>query len=157
MRHRNSGRNFGRNSSHRKAMFRNMVTALVEHGRIKTTKAKAKELRRFVEKTIAWGTSLGELILLPKDKLNADQKAKIVHHYRMAKRLLPNKDLLTKVFQEIAPLYLDEDGKAKRNGGYTRIIKGANRRGDNASMAIIELMDYEFETPVEEVEEEKEA
>ncbi|MBU1536085.1 50S ribosomal protein L17 [Myxococcota bacterium] len=156
MRHRKTGRKFGKNSSHRQAMFRNMVSSLIEHGRIRTTTAKAKELRRFVDKTITWGTSLGSLITTPKDKLSDDQKAKIVHHYRMAKRLLPDKNLLTKLFQEIAPLYLDETGTVRREGGYTRVVKGLNRRGDNAPMAIIELMDYNFtttEAPVEETNE----
>lgn len=137
-------------------MFRNMVSSLIEHGRVKTTTAKAKELRSYVEKTIAWGTSLGELITTPKDKLTPEQKAKVVHHYRMARRLLPDKNLLTKLFQEIA-LYLDDKGAVVRNGGYTRVIKGLRRRGDNAPMSIIELMDYQFETPEEESTEETEA
>ena len=134
-------------------MFRNMLSSLIEHGRIRTTQAKAKELRRYVEKTIAWGTSLGELIITPKDKLSVEQKAKVVHHYRMAKRLLPDKVLLTKLFKEIAPLYLNEEGKLLREGGYTRVIKGIPRRGDNSPMAVIELMDYEFETAAEATEE----
>ncbi len=130
-------------------MFRNMVSSLIQHGRIRTTTAKAKELRRFVDSTIAWGTSLGELIVTPKDKMTDEQKAKVVHHYRMARRMVPDRTLLTKLFTEIAPLYLNEQGKPTREGGYTRVVKGLNRRGDNAPMAVIELMDYNFATTAE--------
>lgn len=132
-------------------MFRNMVSSLIDHGRIKTTTAKAKELRSYVEKAIAWGTSLGPLAVTPTDKLTPAQKAKVVHHYRMARRLLPDKNLLTKLFQEIAPLYLNEQGEITRSGGYTRVVKGLRRRGDNAPMSIIELLDYDY-TPEDDEE-----
>ncbi|MBN2723673.1 MAG: 50S ribosomal protein L17 [Deltaproteobacteria bacterium] len=149
MRHRHTGKILGRNSSHRKAMYRNMVSALIEHGRITTTVAKAKELRRFVEKTITWGISLGEILGKPVEELTADQRAKLVHHYRMAARLLPDKNLLTKLFREVAPSLAQREG----DGGYTRIIKSYPRRGDNAPMALIELVNYEKKVPVEETEE----
>ncbi|MDA3864880.1 MAG: 50S ribosomal protein L17 [Deltaproteobacteria bacterium] len=152
MRHKKSGKVFGKSPSHRKAMYKNMTSSLIEHGRIKTTVQKAKELRRYAEKAISWGTSLGELVNKPKDALSAEEKSKVVHHYRMAKRIIPDKDLLNKLFTEIAPLYLD------RNGGYTRVVKSMRRRGDNAEMAIIELVDYDFnlEEMADDLEEETE-
>ncbi|MBU1220569.1 50S ribosomal protein L17 [Myxococcota bacterium] len=149
MRHRQSGKILGRNSSHRKAMYRNMISALIEHGRIKTTITKAKELRRFAEKTITWGISLGDILGKPVEELSKEQRAKLVHHYRMAARLVPDKKLLTKLFKEVAPAMAKRDGE----GGYTRIVKSYPRRGDNAPMALIELVT--FEKKIEEVEETK--
>ena len=134
MRHRKSGRPLGRNSSHRKAMYRNMVTSLLEHERITTTEAKAKELRRFAEKTISRGLSVQELLKKPVEERSADDKARIVHAYRMAGRLVRSREILDKLFTQIAPRY------AERPGGYTRIVKTAPRVGDAARMAIIELV-----------------
>lgn len=134
MRHRKSGRTLGRNSAHRKAMYRNMVTSLIEHERITTTHAKAKELRRFAEKTITRGLSVQELLAKPEGERTAQEKAKIVHAFRMAGRLIRSREMLTKLFTEVAPRYKE------RPGGYTRIIKTAPRVGDAASMAIIELV-----------------
>jgi large subunit ribosomal protein L17 len=134
MRHRKSGRKFGRTSSHRKAMFRNMVTSLLEHERIHTTEAKAKELRGQVERTISRGLSVQDLLEKAEgDRSDAD-KARIVHAMRMAGRLVHSKDVLRKLFTEIAPKYKE------RNGGYTRIVKTVARVGDAAKMAIIELV-----------------
>jgi large subunit ribosomal protein L17 len=116
MRHKKSGRKLGRNSSHRKAMFANMVTSLFEHGRIKTTDAKAKELRRVAANLITLGK---------KDSLHAK---------RLAARTIRERAVLVKLFDVIAP------GYTERHGGYTRIMKLGNRRGDNAPMSIIELM-----------------
>jgi len=131
-------------------MYINMVSSLIEHGRILTTLPKAKELRVFVEKTITWGTSLGELVTLPQDQLTMEQRIRVVHHYRMAHRMVPNRILLTRLFREIAPLMLS------RPGGYTRIIKAGNRRGDNAPMALIEIIGIQkTAAPVEEKTEEK--
>lgn len=118
-------------------MYRNMVCSLIEHGRILTTLPKAKELRSYVEQTITWGTSLGELLMKPKDELTPEQKVRMLHHYRMAARMVPDRKLLTRLFREIAPVMLS------RKGGYTRIIKAHNRRGDNAPMALIELIGVE--------------
>jgi large subunit ribosomal protein L17 len=134
MRHRDAGRKFGRNSTHRSAMFRNMVTSLVEHGRIKTTEPKAKELRRFVERTITRGISVHELVAKPVEERSKEEQAKVVHAYRMAARLVRTSEALTKLFTEVAPRFKD------RNGGYTRIVKIAPRAGDGAPMAIIELV-----------------
>ncbi len=134
MRHRKSGRPLGRTSSHRKAMYRNMVTSLLEHERITTTEAKAKELRRFAEKTITRGLSVQELLAKPVEERTVEEKARIVHAYRMAGRLVHSRDVLDKLFKKIAPRY------GSRPGGYTRIIKTAPRVGDAAQMAIIELI-----------------
>jgi large subunit ribosomal protein L17 len=137
MRHRKSGRRLGRNSSHRKAMYSNMVCALVTHGRIETTHAKAKELRGIAERTINWAVGVNELLGKGTESLDTDERAKIVHAKRMAKRVLKDKDALTRLFDDIAPQF------AGRPGGYTRILKTRNRRGDAAPMAFIELVDIE--------------
>jgi large subunit ribosomal protein L17 len=119
MRHRLAGRQFGRNSSHRKALFRNLVTSLLEHGHIETTEAKAKELRGIADKMITLGKK-------------GDLSAK-----RMALTYIQSRDVVAKLFSEIAPR------SAERNGGYTRVIKTRVRLGDSAPMAIIELVDKE--------------
>ena len=134
MRHRKSGRKFNRSSSHRKAMFSNMVASLVTHGRIETTEAKAKELRRVAERTINWGVSVADLLGGDAKDLSQDERARLVHARRMAQRVLKDRDALSKLFDEIAPRY------AGRPGGYTRILKTRNRRGDAAPMAFIELV-----------------
>jgi large subunit ribosomal protein L17 len=117
MRHRKSGRKLGRNSSHRKAMYQNMVVSLLRHELIKTTLPKAKELRRVVE----------PVITLAKE----DNVAK----RRLAFDRLRNKEILDKLFTEIGPRY-----KA-RPGGYLRIIKCGYRPSDKAPMALVELVD----------------
>ncbi len=121
MRHLKAGRKFGRTSAHRKALFRNMVTALIGRERIRTTLAKAKELRGKVEKTITLG------------------KKGTLHARRHALRLVADKDSLKKVFGPLAERY------ANRPGGYTRVIKLGHRLGDDAPMAFIELVDREGE------------
>lgn len=137
MRHRKSGRRLGRNSSHRKAMFSNMVAAVITHGRIETTEAKAKELRSIVERTITWASSLGELLGKDPAERSPEEKARYLHHLRMAKRVLKEGSALEQLFAEVGPRFTD------RAGGYTRVIKTRRRRGDNAPMAFIELVDYE--------------
>ena len=121
MRHLKAGRKFGRTSAHRKALFRNMVTALIQKERIRTTLAKAKELRGKVEKTITLG------------------KKGTLHARRHALQLVADKDSLKKLFGSLAERY------ASRPGGYTRIIKLGHRLGDDAPMAFIELVDREGE------------
>ena len=117
MRHRKSGRKLGRNSSHRKAMFRNMATSLVRHETIKTTLPKAKELRRVVE----------PLITLAKE----DNVAK----RRLAFDRLRDKEAVGKLFKDVGPRFKD------RPGGYLRILKTGPRPGDAAPMAIVQLVD----------------
>jgi large subunit ribosomal protein L17 len=117
MRHRNSGRQLNRNSSHRKAMFRNMAASLVHHEIIKTTLPKAKELRRVAE----------PLITMAKE----DSATK----RRQAFDRLRDRDAVTKLFNELGPRY-----KA-RPGGYLRILKCGVRPGDSAPMAFVELVD----------------
>ena len=138
MRHRKIGRKLGRNSAHRKAMFSNMLASLVEHGRIETTEAKAKELRRIAERTITWATSLGDLLTADRDKMSPEDRAKVVHHIRMAGRVLKDREMLLKLFNEVAPRFVG------RPGGYTRIIHHYKRRhGDGAPLAFIELLPEE--------------
>ncbi len=123
----------GRSTAHRKALFRNMVTALIRRERIRTTLAKAKELRSHVEKTITLG------------------KKGTLHAKRLARRVVVEKDAFSKLFGPLSERY------AKRNGGYTRIIKIGNRRGDDAPMAFIELVDREGEAPAPKPKAEKKA
>ena len=117
MRHRHSGRQLNRNSSHRKAMFRNMTTSLLEHELIKTTVPKAKELRRYAE----------PLITLAKEDSVANR--------RLAFDRTRSKAVVGKLFTDLGPRYQD------RPGGYIRIMKCGFRTGDNAPMAYVELVD----------------
>jgi large subunit ribosomal protein L17 len=133
MRHRLSGRQLGRKSSHRSALFHNLVTALLTHGRIETTEAKAKELRKFAEDTIGWGVAVHALIAKGEGATVAE-KAKIVHAHRMAKKTVMTPDALHRLFGEIGPHF------ASRKGGYTRVLKTRVRKGDAAPMALIELI-----------------
>jgi len=134
MRHRNKGRQLGRNSTHRRAMFRNMVTSLIEHERITTTEAKAKELRRFTDKTISVSLRLGELLTKPREERTREEQARYVHALRMASRMIQTREVLHKLFGDIAPKLQG------RPGGFTRIIKLGRRRGDAAPMVVIELV-----------------
>jgi large subunit ribosomal protein L17 len=117
MRHRNSGRQLSRNSSHRKATLRNMASSLVRHEAIKTTLPKAKELRRVVEPLIT---------MAKKDSVAAR---------RLAYDRTRDRDVVTKLFNELGPRY------QTRPGGYLRILKCGFRAGDNAPMAYVELVD----------------
>lgn len=117
MRHRKSGRKLNRNSSHRKAMFRNMASSLLQHELIKTTLPKAKELRGVVEP------------LITKSKKDS------VANRRFAFDRLRNRDIVTKLFTELGPRY------SERPGGYIRILKCGFRDGDSAPMAYVELVD----------------
>ncbi|STX40617.1 50S ribosomal protein L17 [Legionella donaldsonii] len=117
MRHRNSGRGFSRTSSHRKAMFSNMCTSLIEHELIKTTLPKAKELRRYIE----------PLITVSKSDSVASR--------RYVFDRLRSKSAVGKLFTTLGPRYVE------RPGGYVRVLKCGFRPGDNAPMAIVELVD----------------
>ena len=145
MRHLKSGRKLGRNSAHRKAMFNNMVTSLLLHGQIKTTLAKAKELRGYAEKIITIGRNHA---LSGHEGLSGDDltkaKASRLHAIRQARRTVNNKDAMNKLFGEYAELYKE------RPGGYTRVLKAGFRAGDNAPMAIISLVDRAEEASSEE-------
>jgi len=116
MRHRVAGRRLSRPTDHRLALYRNLVTELLRHGRIRTTEAKAKETRGMAEKIITHG------------------KKGTLHHRRQALAFVYDSDVVKKVFDEIAPRY------AERRGGYTRITKLGPRPGDAAPMAVIELV-----------------
>ena len=136
MRHRNSGRKLGRTASHRDALFANMVTSLFLHGRIETTEAKAKELRRFADATIGWGISVHDLVA-KGDKATQPEKVKIVHAMRMARKTVKTREAMERLFKEIGPHF------ATRKGGYTRLIKSRIRKGDAAPMALVELVDFQ--------------
>ena len=132
MRHRKSGRQLNRNSSHRKAMFRNMACSLFEHEVIKTTLPKAKELKRVAEPLITLA------------------KADSVANRRLAFSRTNSKDAVGKLFTDLGPRY------AERPGGYTRILKCGFRAGDSAPMAYIELVDRPIVEDEDEVEENEE-
>src|SRR4051794_40673352 len=156
MRHQKAGRKFGRNTPHRRAMFRNLAGNLVLHGRIETTDAKAKELRRITERLITRALRLGDDLSVDVAKLQEAERTRVLarrlHAQRGVAAFLPRQlvktlaggeteevDLIYRLFNEIAPRYV-ERVKAGKGGGYTRIIKKANRRGDNAPISIIELI-----------------
>jgi large subunit ribosomal protein L17 len=156
MRHQRAGRKFGRNTSHRRAMFRNLAGNLVLHGRIETTEAKAKELRRVAERLITRALRLGDDLMVDVAKLKEAERGRVLarrlHAQRGVASFLPRRlsktlpsgeieeiDLIYKLFNEIAPRYV-ERVKQGKGGGYTRIIKKINRRGDNAPVSIIELV-----------------
>lgn len=120
MRHRNSGKRLGRNTSHRTAMMRNMVTSLFEHEKITTTDARAKELRPMAEKLITLAKR-GDL-----------------HARRLATEVVRDRKTVAKLFERIAPRY------AERPGGYIRIIKLGHRLGDNAALSMITLIEDEY-------------
>lgn len=119
MRHRIDGRSFSRTANQRKALLRGLVASLIEHQRIETTVAKAKEVRRLAEKIITLGIR-GDL-----------------HSKRLALSYLPNRAVIAKLFSEIAPRF------SGRNGGYLRIIRTRNRVKDSSPMAVLEFVDYE--------------
>jgi large subunit ribosomal protein L17 len=135
MRHRNHGRKLGRTSSHRDALFANLVTSLFTHGRIETTEAKAKELRRFADATIGWGIAVHDLVA-KGDKASAAEKVKVVHARRMARKTVKTREAMERLFKEIGPHF------AQRKGGYTRVLKSRIRQGDAAPMALVELVDF---------------
>jgi len=118
MRHLKKGRSLSRKSSHRKALLCNLAVSILTNGRVRTTEAKAKEVRGLVDRIITWGKR-GDL-----------------HARRLAARQVRSRTLVKKVFDELAPRYRD------RPGGYTRIMKIGFRHGDNAPVVIMELVDH---------------
>src|SRR5215207_4417452 len=147
MRHRKAGRQFGRNSSHRRAMLRALTANLVAHERIETTDAKAKELRRVAERLITKAVRLGAVAYTPNAELSIADRARRQAAQQQVGSFLrrfqvtqdggesTKVDLIEKVFVDLAKRF------AKRPGGYTRIIKLGRRRGDNAPMSMIEFVD----------------
>jgi large subunit ribosomal protein L17 len=122
MRHLKQGRKLGRTTAHRKALLRNLATALLEHERIITTEPKAKELRRVADKLVTLG------------------KRGNLHARRQALQIVRSHSVVQKLFNEIAPRF------AERPGGYTRVLHLGYRPGDAATMAVIELVDAQLET-----------
>ena len=132
MRHRINGKKLNRSSSHRKALRMNMISQLLTHGRIKTTFSKAKYVQGHAERMITIAKRG-----LSKAEAQGDEAIAVHARRQAASRLNNNRDLVSKLFDEIAPSF------AERSGGYTRILKLGPRKGDNAEMAIIELVDYD--------------
>jgi large subunit ribosomal protein L17 len=130
MRHRKSGRKLGRSPSHRKAMFRNLVTSMIEEEQIVTTVSKAKEMRPMIEK----------LVTLAKKNIDGQVAPDVrVAAIRQAGKFVRGRDALYKLFNELGERFVD------RPGGYTRIMRSGTRLGDNAQMAIIQFVDYNLE------------
>jgi large subunit ribosomal protein L17 len=126
LRHRRSGRKLGRDASHRKALYANLAGALIEHGRIKTTVAKAKAVRPVAEQMITLGRR-GD-----------------IHARRQAMAFLRSQEVVHKLFAEVAPRFRE------RPGGYSRIVRIGPRPGDSAEMAYLELVDFSAEEQAEE-------
>jgi large subunit ribosomal protein L17 len=146
MRHGNLGRKFDRDSSSRKAMFKNLVANLFAHGRIETTVPKAKEVRRLAERIITKATRLGaEMNSESLAGEAASRRLAVKRHLsrwlpRYSERLVDGEperlDVVEHLFREVAPRFVG------RPGGYTRIVKTRNRRGDNAEMALLALVGF---------------
>ena len=138
MRHKNGGNKLSLVSSHRNAMLKNMVTSLLEHGRIRTTQARAKEARRLADKVITLSKRVPNASLagLADDALKT-ALARRVHPIRLAGRWVHSKDVLHTLFTEYSDRY------ATRPGGYTRILKLDKRPGDQADMVLLELVTEE--------------
>ena len=137
MNHRKSGRQLNRNSSHRKAMFRNMTGSLVSHEIIKTTLPKAKELRRVIEPLITMARDDANLVKAMSAEGSDTEQMKHRRHAlrKLAFSRIRDKKVVTKLFEELGPRF------SERQGGYTRIMKCGFRSGDKAPMAYIELLD----------------
>jgi large subunit ribosomal protein L17 len=144
MRHKKSGRQFGRDTSSRRAMLRNLAANLITHERIETTDAKAKELRRVAERLISKAARLGAVAYTQQSDLSATDKARRLHASRLVSAFIPRWgvtttgskiDIVEKVLVDLSKRFQG------RPGGYTRIIKLGPRRGDGAPMCIIEFID----------------
>lgn len=145
MRHRKDGRQFSRNTPHRRAMFRNLAANLITHERIVTTDAKAKELRRVAERLITKAKRLGKVAYTPHDQLSPQDQARRLHVKRLLASYLPRfgverdnltrRDVVEKVMVDLSQRFAD------RRGGYTRITKLGPRKGDSAPMSVIEFVD----------------
>jgi len=131
MRHNRAGRKLGRVSEHRRALFRNQLLSLMQHERIITTLPKAKELRPIAERMVTLG------------------RKNTVHARRLAARWIADREVIKKLFSEIAPRF------ANRPGGYTRIVKLGPRKGDGAELAILEFVDYKLPEAAKEKKQEK--
>ena len=154
MRHKNAGRKFDRNTSSRRAMLRNLAANLILHERIETTDAKAKELRRVAERLITKARRLGPVAYTPQSDLSAADRARRLAASRQIAAYVPRfgvrvesggetkrVDLVEKVLIELSRRF------ANRPGGYTRIVKFGPRRGDNAPISLIELVDELSDAP----------
>jgi large subunit ribosomal protein L17 len=168
MRHQNAGRKFDRNTSSRRAMFRNLAANLILHERIETTNAKAKELRIVAERLITKARRLGQVAYTPQNELSESDKARRLATKRLLSAYLPRwgtiakgataaseakeaseasqkkVDLIEKVLLDLGKRF------ASRPGGYTRIVKLGPRRGDNAPIVVIEFVDKAPATPAAE-------
>jgi len=138
MRHRNSVRQLGRTHSHRKAMMANILTSLFEHERVITTRRKGKELKKVSDR------------LITRAKMNLEMPEdgdKQLHNKRIAMKMIKNRNIIKKLFEDIAPRF------AERNGGYTRMYLLGRRNGDAAEMAMVELVEGPIRTKKAEVKE----
>jgi large subunit ribosomal protein L17 len=137
MRHRKTGRKFGMDSSARKAMLKNMVTSLLKHGQVRTTTERAKELRRYADRLITIGKTSPSAASIDGLAAEAQPQARAqrVHAIRRAKLWVNDDVAIKRLFGEYAERF------ATRPGGYTRVVKAGRRPGDNAEMAVIQLVE----------------
>jgi large subunit ribosomal protein L17 len=137
MRHQKAGRKLGRTPAHRRALYRNLVSALVREGRIRTTTAKAKEIRRVADRLVTFAKRVpqSEIDAAGSDAERARLAGVRVHYVRQARKWVADRDLLHSLFHEYGPLFAD------RSGGYTRVVKVGFRPGDDAPMSIIEFVE----------------
>ncbi len=136
MRHQKTGRRLSRTSSHRKAMWSNMVTSLIIHGRIETTEPKAKELKRIADRTISWAIPVADVATRKHKDLDQKDRIRLVNAKRQAARVIRGDEALARLFHEVAPLLA-----RTHKGGYTRLLKTRFRTGDAAPMAFVELVE----------------
>src|SRR3569623_3130442 len=134
MRHRRAGVHLSRPTAHRKALFSNLVAALLTNERIQSTDAMSKERRRLAERTITWARRGGDILSKKAERRTPDESARGVHAVRMARRVVRDRLAVSKLFDDIGPRF------AARRGGYTRIVKIGQRPGDAAPMSLLELI-----------------
>lgn len=134
MRHRKAGVTLSRTTSHRKALFSNLVAALFENEAIKTTHVKARATAQIAERTISLARRLNDVLVKAADKRTPEEQARVVTAMRQARKVVKSRAAVQKLFEDIGPRF------AGRHGGYTRIVKLGQRPGDAAPVSLLELM-----------------
>lgn len=135
MRHQKAGVHLSRTSAHRQALFSNLVAALFEHEKIRTTHAKAHATRRIAERTITIARRVGDVLKKRPEKRTPEEAARVVTAMRQARRVVRSRAAVQKLFEDLGPRFIG------RHGGYTRIIKLGERPGDAAPMSLLELVE----------------
>lgn len=134
MRHRKAGVHLSRTPAHRKALFSNLVAALIEHEEIKTTHVKARATARIAERTITLARRLNDVLSKDVEKRTPEEQARVVYAMREARKVVKSREAVQKIFDDLGPRF------AARHGGYTRIVKIGQRPGDAAPVSLLQLM-----------------